>query len=201
MVRFHPIAPDAFPAGELRAPAILCPIVFQPYKRMDERLRELVAAVDALADPEVTVRVTAAPAELPPDLADHPRLIALGRLPWERLRATWARSRAVYFPTGLEAFGLPLAEARLSGHPVIARYTAQSRELAGAALCGYTLGDAGSLRDAVARALTTTVAPDPDPFDPAAYFDFLLGPRSFERSARASSATIRSGSPNTSSLV
>jgi len=29
VVRFHPLAPDAFPAGT-RAPAILCPIVFSP---------------------------------------------------------------------------------------------------------------------------------------------------------------------------
>jgi glycosyltransferase involved in cell wall biosynthesis len=118
-----------------------------------------VAAVDA--HPGVTIRVTAAPAELPPDLGAHPRIVALGRLSWARLRSTWAQSRAVYFPTGLEAFGYPLAEARLSGHPVIARDTAQGRELAGPALCGYTQGDARSLREAVARALTTTVAPDP----------------------------------------
>ena len=126
----------------------------------------------------MTIRVTAAPAELPPDLAAHPRVVTLGRPPWARLRSTWAQSRAIYFPTGLAAFGFPLVEARLSGHPVTARDTAQSRELAGAALCGYTAGDAGSLREAVARALTTTVAPDPHPFDPTAYFDVLLGPRS-----------------------
>ncbi|HEY0815772.1 MAG TPA: glycosyltransferase [Pseudonocardia sp.] len=177
VVRFHPIGADSFPTGVERSPAILCPIIFQPYKRMDERLRELVAAVDAHADPEVVVRVTATGAELPPDLAAHPRVVPLGRLTWARLRETWAASAAVYFPTGLEAFGFPLAEARLSGHPVIARNTPQNRELAGAALVGYTLGDAESLRAAVACALTTSVTPDPAPFDPTAYFDALLGPR------------------------
>ncbi len=174
-VRFHPIAPDSFPTGVPRRPTILCPIIFQPYKRMDERLNELVAAVDAHADPEVTVAVTAAAAELPPDLAGHPRVVALGRLAWAQLRETWAGSAAVYFPTGLEAFGFPLAEARLSGHPVIARDTAQNRELAGAALRGYTLGDTDSLVAAVAGALTTSVEADPTPFDPTAYFDALLG--------------------------
>lgn len=175
VVRFHPIAPDSFPTGVERAPAILCPIIFQPYKRMDARLAELVAAVDAYGDPEIAVLVTADPAELPPALAGHPRVRPLGRVPWARLRAVWAASRAIYFPTGLEAFGFPLAEARLSGHPVIARDTAQNRELAGAALCGYRLGDPATLRDAVAAALTAVVAPDPVPFDPTSYFDFLLG--------------------------
>ena len=176
VVRFNPIAADSFPSGVERQPAILCPIIFQPYKRMDERLRELVAAVDAHADPEVVVRVTASAAQLPSDLAAHPRVVPLGKLPWAQLRETWAASTAVYFPTGIEAFGFPLAEARLSGHPVIARETPQNRELAGAALCGYTLGDADSLVAAVAGALTTSVTADPAPFDPTAYFDALLGP-------------------------
>ena len=57
-----------------------------------------------------------------------------------------ARSRAIYFPTGLESFGYPLAEARVSGQPAIARDTAQNREIAGPALCGYSLGDPDSLR-------------------------------------------------------
>ena len=65
-----------------------------------------------------------------------------------RLRDLWARSRAIYFPTGLESFGCPLAEARVNGLPVIARDTPQNREIAGPALCGYTLGDADSLRQA-----------------------------------------------------
>ena len=88
----------------------------------------------------------------------------------------WARSRAIYFPTGLESFGYPLAEARVSGQPVIARDTAQNREIAGPALCGYTLGDPDSLRRAVEVALTADVAPDPGPFDPDQYFGWLLGP-------------------------
>lgn len=176
VVRLHPIAPDSFPPSDVRDAAILCPIIFHPYKHMDERLAELVQAVDAYGDPEIQVRVTAADSELPPSLATHPRVVTLGRLSHEELRSVWSRSRAIYFPTGLESFGYPLAEARLSGHPVIALDSAQSREIAGDALCGYAAGDADALRDAVARALTTEVSPDPRPFDPTAYFDFLLGP-------------------------
>ena len=44
----------------------------------------------------------------------------------------WSRCRAVYFPTGLESFGCPLAEARVNGVPVIARDTPQNREIADA---------------------------------------------------------------------
>jgi glycosyltransferase involved in cell wall biosynthesis len=158
-----------------RDPAILCPILFSPYKQMADRLSELLAATDAGASPAVRLRVTADPAELPPDLACHPRVEVVGRLTNQSLRELWGRSRAIYFPTGIESFGYPLAEARASGRPVIARDTEQNREIAGAALCGFTLGDDESLLRAVTRALTTDVAPDPGPFDPDAYFGWLLG--------------------------
>ena len=71
--------------------------------------------------------------------------------------------------------GCPLAEAGASGQPVIARDTAENREIAGPVLCGYTLGDPNSLRRAVEAALTEDVAPDPGPFDPDRYFGWLLG--------------------------
>ncbi|MGH3870147.1 MAG: glycosyltransferase [Pseudonocardiaceae bacterium] len=175
VVRFNPIAPDWFPRSDVRDPAILCPIIFYPYKRMDERLAELVAALDAYGDPQVQVWVTATAAQLPALLAGHPRMVLLGQLSLEQLCAVWSRCRAVYFPTGIESFGYPLAEARLSGHPVIARDTPQNREIAGDALCPYPAGDDDALRDAVARALTTETSADPAPFDPTRYFTFLLG--------------------------
>lgn len=71
--------------------------------------------------------------------------------------------------------GYPLAEARVSGQPVIARDTAENREIAGPVLCEYTLGDPNSLRRAVEAALTADVAPDPGPFDPDKYLAWLLG--------------------------
>ena len=51
---------------------------------------------------------------------------------------------------------------------MIAQDTAQNREIAGPALCGYALGDPGSLRQATETALAAQVAPDPGPFDPDA---------------------------------
>lgn len=177
VIRFNPISPDLFPSGSARDPAILCPVIFHPYKQMDQRLAELLRAVDAYGDPEIQVRVTATASELGESLAAHPRVVPLGRLPHEQLRLVWSRCRAIYFPTGIEAFGYPLAEARLSGHPVIALDTPQNREIGGHALCAFAAGDAAALRDAVAQALTTEVSADARPFDPMAYFTFLLGER------------------------
>jgi glycosyltransferase involved in cell wall biosynthesis len=120
--------------------------------------------------------VTANREEVTADLADHPRIELVGRIPHRELRRLWARSRAIFFPSGIESFGFPLAEARVNGQPVIARDTAQNREIAGPALCAYTVGEADSLRSATELALTTEVAPDPAPFEPDAYFEWLLGP-------------------------
>jgi glycosyltransferase involved in cell wall biosynthesis len=173
-VRAHPVSPNSVPKVP-RDAAILCPVLFAPYKRMDERLGELVAALDEPADPIVRVRVTASPGDLPAPLAVDPRIDFLGRLSPHELREAWARSRAIYFPTDLESFGYPLAEARVSGHPVLARDTAQNREIAGTALCGFQPGDPDSLRHAVKLALSVDVRPDPAPFEPDAYFQWLLG--------------------------
>jgi glycosyltransferase involved in cell wall biosynthesis len=174
VVRPHPVSAGLVPemAGEA---SILCPVLFATYKRMDERLAELLDAVDDCGDRAVRVRVTAGPADLPPAIASHPRLEFLGQLDQHDLRQVWVHSRAVYFPTGLESFGYPLAEARANGQPVIARDTAQNREIAGPALCGFEPGDPESLRQAVKSALTAQVTPDPLPFDPVAYFSWLLG--------------------------
>jgi glycosyltransferase involved in cell wall biosynthesis len=174
VVRAHPVSAGPVPRLP-RERVIMCPVLFAPYKQMTERLTELLAAVGDLAGPPVTVRVTASPAEVPAAVACHPLIELVGRLPFSELRETQARSHAIYFPTGLESFGYPLAEARVGGQPVIARDTTQNREVAGPALCGYTPGDPDSLRHAIGLALAADVAPDPAPFDPDRYFGWLLG--------------------------
>lgn len=174
VVRPHPVS--AVPIRCLPGdPVILCPVVFESYKQMAQRLTELLAVVSDMGDSAVRVRVTAETAEVPAAIACHPQLELIGQLPCNELREIQARSRAIYFPTGLESFGYPLAEARASGQPVIARDTPQNREIAGPALCGYTPADHDSLRHAVQAALTVGVAPDPAPFDPDRYFEWLLG--------------------------
>jgi glycosyltransferase involved in cell wall biosynthesis len=174
VVRPHPVSVPLIPRlpGD---PIILCPVVFYSYKQMAQRITELIAAVEDLEDPSVRVQVTAHAAEVPAAAACHPQVELVGHLPYSKVREMQARSRAIYFPTGLESFGYPLAEARVSGQPVIARDTAQNREIAGPALCGYTSGDPDSLRRAVKAALAADIAPDPDPFDPDRYFGWLLG--------------------------
>jgi hypothetical protein len=57
---------------------------------------------------------------------------------------------------------------------VIARDTAQNREIAGNALCAFSPADPDSLPHALKLALTTDVSPDPGPFDPDTYFEWLL---------------------------
>jgi hypothetical protein len=174
LVRPHPVS--AAPIPRLPCdPVILCPVLFAPYKQMAQRLGELLAAVGDLEDPSVRVRVTADATEVPAAIARHPQVELVGRLPRGQLRDVQVRSRAIYFPTGLESFGYPLAEARVSGQPAIARDTPQNREIAGPALCGYTPDDPDSLRRAVEAALTAEIAPDPGPFNPDRYFGWLLG--------------------------
>lgn len=175
VVRPHPVSADSVPRLP-REPAILCPVFFTPYKQMTRRLTELLAAIDADVDPSVPVLVTAERAEVPEGLAQHPRIKLVGRLGHADLHVLSARSSVIYYPTGLESFGYPLAEARVSGHPIVALDTAQNREIAGRALCGFELGNAVSLRKAITLALTAQITPDPAPFDPDAYFSWLLGP-------------------------
>lgn len=176
VVRAHPVSADSVPAGQ-RDPVILCPVLFAPYKRMAEHLSDLLSALEDLGDRSVRICVTADAADLPHAVASQPRIEILGRIGHRALREAWARSQAIYFPTALESFGYPLAEARASGRCVIARDTAQNREIAGSAQCGFTQGDHDSLVRAVKTALTTDVTPDASPFDPDAYFDWMLGCR------------------------
>jgi glycosyltransferase involved in cell wall biosynthesis len=173
-VRMHPVSVSADPRRPCGA-LILCPVLFAPYKHMADRIGEWLAAVDDVMDDSVRLIITASPAEVPASLAASPRLHFVGRLDVAKTQDLWSRCQAIYFPTGLESFGCPLAQARVNGMPVIARDTPQSREIAGAALCGYTLGDGDSLRYATMLALTARVAPDPEPFHPDAYFDWMLG--------------------------
>lgn len=174
IVRMHPVS-----IGSTTRPSnesiILCPVLFEAYKSMPERLTEWVSAVTDHIDPAVRLLVTANPAEVPASLRSNPHIEIVGRLNHNDLRKLWERSRAVFFPSGLESFGFPLAEARVNGLPIIARDTAQNREIAGPALCGFAVGDQGSLREATALSLTTQVQPDPAPFDPDSYFDWMFG--------------------------
>jgi hypothetical protein len=47
VVRPHPVSADSIP-DLAQDPAILCPVLFSPYKQMTDRLGELLAAIDAI---------------------------------------------------------------------------------------------------------------------------------------------------------
>jgi glycosyltransferase involved in cell wall biosynthesis len=175
VMRHHPVSADSIPRLP-REPGILCPVLFSAHKGMLERITDLLTAIDDVTDAAVRLRVTADRDEVPETLGLHPRMDVVGRLDHHALRALWARSQVIYFPTEIESFGYPLAEARVHGQPVIALDTEQNREVAGAALCGFTAGNLDTLRCAIERALIAEVVPDPAPFDPGAYFGWLLGP-------------------------
>jgi len=173
VVRMHPVTSRQAlpPAGSL----VLCPVLFAPYKRMPDRIADWLAAAGDAAGDSVRLIVTASAPEVPGCLAASPRLHFVGPLTTRHMTRLWDSCRAVYFPTILESFGFPLAEARAQGRPVIAPDTAQNREIAGHALCGYEPGDRDSLRHAITKALAAQVTPDPGPFDPDSYFDWMLG--------------------------
>jgi hypothetical protein len=172
--RLNPVSPDSVPRIP-REPMILCPVVFYSYKHMIARISEWIAAVEKHIDPAVKMILTADSSEVTPAIAEHPRIELVGQLPHAQLRNYWARSQAIFFPSAIESFGFPLAEARVNGQWAIALDTPQNREVAGRALCGFTIGDQESILAATQLALSQNLTPDPDPFEPNAYFEWLLG--------------------------
>ncbi len=175
LVRAHPVSPAAWAAAGDRpseTPNIFLPILNAPYKRLHLHVARLLTALDA-AQISASIVVTAHPIEFA-ELAQQSRTQFTGPLQGTELEQCWRRATAVYFPTQLESFGYPLAEARVYGIPVIAVDSGQNRQIAGAALRPFREGDAESLADAVRLALTHPAEPDPEPFSPQAYFDWLL---------------------------
>lgn len=171
IVRGHPVSRPTWPVTiPHERKTILVPIVPAPYKNLEYHLSALLAATQ---DMDLQIRVTATPSQLP-SLAGHERVHFLGLLPHPQLLRYWAGARAIYYPTQLEAFGYPLAEARVSGRWIIARDSDQSREIAGASLCAFEEGDAESLRDAVWKTREGDPEPDATSNDPDAYFSWLF---------------------------
>ena len=153
-------------------PFVLVPVVPGPYKNLVSQLRLLLSTAERLKHP-ARIHVTAKASDLPADLATHPRLTAIGPVPPSKLSGAWRSAAAAFYPSTLESFGYPLAEARVYGVPVIAPDTPQAREIAGRALIPYAPGDSSSIADAVHR-IGEDVPPEPLAFDSTTYFDWLL---------------------------
>ncbi|WP_018640451.1 glycosyltransferase [Parafrankia elaeagni] len=180
VVRPHPLSrpPQSDPAVRDRY-RFLCPVLFEPFKAMGQRLRNVAEAarkVSDLAEREVTVTVTATDDEARREgLLDCSPLRFVGRLTPQQLVPLQHSHGALLYPTKVESFGYPLAEARLAGIPVVARGTAQSREVAGPVLVPYQHEDP----DEIATAMHVALTADPpresaNPFDPDEYFTWLL---------------------------
>lgn len=181
VVRPHPVTPPTEITNEApeRAPLILVPIVNQAYKNLNNHLMRLLKA----SPRDARVVVTGSSIDYSTEVASDGRVEFVGILSPARLRNHWDHCHGVYYPTQTEAFGYPLAEARACGRPVLAPDTSQNREIAGQALMPYLDND-DSFAQAVTACIKTQVQPDPGPFAPDAYFDWLLEspkPQPYER--------------------
>ena len=173
-VRPHPVTRVAVdrPTEPANPPLILVPVVPGPHKNLIPHLRLLVEAARRIGYP-AEIRVTARPDQLPGDLRGQ--VTPIGVMAFARLAVLWSAASAVFFPSTLEAFGYPLAEARAYGVPVLAPGTRQAAEIAGGALRPYRPDRLDSLVDALLSTAEPVVA-DPEPFDRDAYFRWLFNP-------------------------
>jgi glycosyltransferase involved in cell wall biosynthesis len=168
----HPVSPRR--PRKVLPGLIVCPVLIGPYKRMDHHLELLERAVVELrasCSVDLDVRVTATERELTTLGRDSGTLRPIGRLSTEELDEQLSKAQAVYYPTTLESFGYPLAEARANGQPVVALNTARTREIAGPALVSYRAETSEAVADALRRAVEEPPPPrDPTPFCPDTYF-------------------------------
>jgi len=143
---------------------------------MGKRLRLLIEACQRLpAGRPVEIVVTATVEELRHEDVPTDAVTAVGRLSAPQAAILLASAQVVYYPTELESFGYPLAEARANGQPVLAVNNAHNAEVAGAALIGF-MPNVDSLEEALRRALEAKVTPS-IVSQASDYFDLLLGPK------------------------
>jgi len=177
-VMHHPVSPR--PACQRRASVLLCPVLDAPYKMLGPRLAQVVQVMEdgrgggSLDGLELLLTLTREEAAAL-DLRLPSWVCLLGRLTPRELYTAQQSAQVILYPTTLESFGYPLAEARLARQPVIAPYTDHAREVADDALVGYDPSDSASLAGAIGRALELQLGPlTENPFDPDAYFDRLF---------------------------
>lgn len=178
LVMAHPVTSK--PRNGKRDDVVLCPVLDAPYKRLGPRLKQVISAMQSLRDDAVLdgtrLLLTLSAGEATSLGLTLPAWVqVLGRLPASELRAVQGSARAIVYPTTLESFGYPLAEARLARQPVISPHTEHAVEVAGDALVPYNPDDPSSLAAAIERALNLELEPlTENPFDPKVYFDRLF---------------------------
>lgn len=176
-VRFHPVSKPTWAGETPKYPRdVLLPIVPSPYKNLDQHIPEFLQASEEPGGQPIRLIMPSTP-DVFPQLASHPRIKFIGSQTSAQLDQWWRDSGAAFFPTEFEAFGYPLAEARVYGRNIIAQDFAQNHEIAGSALKPYTRHTESSLRQAIKRATSSIPEPEPEPFDPNTYFEWLFDDR------------------------
>lgn len=176
-VRFHPVTVPASDGAE-PTDTILLPIINSPYKQLDHHVRRLLSALKHSGSSTTRIVITDQATSFSDEVAGHGQVEFIGAMQHDELWRYWASARAIYYPTRVEAFGYPLAEARAAGVPIICQDSDQSREIAGPAAAVFREDDADSLKEAVGLAFQSRPRPDPGPFDRSDYFRWLLTDRS-----------------------
>ncbi len=179
-VRPNPLSMEPEPVSDRKPGVFLCPVLFARWKRMGDILRVIDDAVGIVRRKHgtpVEVLVTATPQEAHTEgVGDARHLRFIGRITHADVTRYRRTSWATIYPTRIESFGYPLAEARLAAQPVVAHDTPHNREVAGGALVPFTRENPEEVADAIRRALETQVPQEHDnPFDRDRYFNWMLG--------------------------
>jgi len=173
VVRHHPLTVGTRSSEMMDGdPVMLFPSMPAPHKDLVGALATLLEAVDRV--PNSWQVIVTAPASALADLAHHPSVSAIGPQSHDGMDLLWSTVTAAYLPYEAESFGYPFAEARAYGVPILGSDTAQNREVAGAALVPVAVGDVGAISNALDAALHAIIHPDPLPFSPDAYFEWLV---------------------------
>ena len=138
----------------------------------------MIDALKVIQDRNASIRltVTLTERELAGSGHDYPEWVRpIGRVTDTEISREFDKASVVFFPCIVESFGYPLAEARVRRLPVVAPNNPLSREVAGDALVGYSIGSRTSLTSALIQALDTNLSSlTQNPYDPDRYFQSLL---------------------------
>jgi hypothetical protein len=184
IVRHHPVSGDkAIGSTKERVGAgqrLLCPVLHAPFKRLERILPMVAQAVRAMrSEPawsDLELRCTLTDEEMQVSgVRPGDGLVPLGRLSSAHVAQEWAGATAILYPTFIESFGYPLAEANVRRIPILAMGNEWVREIAGDALVPLDQTSPAALRSAIEQSLTTNLSNSiVTKFDRVAYFDNLF---------------------------
>ena len=106
VVRMHPVSPHLIPQVP-RDSVILCPVIWESYKKMAPQVAELLQVMDCLGDSSLRLQLTAQRSEVPDSIASHPR-VHLVRTPIPRRSMhPLGKERGDLLPIGPRVIRLP----------------------------------------------------------------------------------------------